>query len=247
MQYAKFPMKYVNITQVPNGGYSHKGRLAVDNAGKDAGIDSVFAPYDCKIVWKDTGSAKTGILIENTGEVLCADGIKRSAQQIQLMLWHDNDISDLYVGKEIKQGQVFYQEGTAGQASGNHLHFNVGLFDYTSGYPMIKNSDGNWEVKNEVDPTKIFFIDDSNVVIKTMGMNWVKYDGTKFVDDVSKVPDAAIKINDKVKVIGTNYATGKEIPDWVKKNIYTVSKLSNGKALLAEIKSYVYVKDLKKA
>lgn len=239
-------MKYVNITQVPNGGYSHKGRLAVDNAGKDAGIDDVFAPYDCKIVWKDTGSAKTGILIENTGEVLCADGIKRGPQQIQLMLWHDNDISDLYVGKEIKQDVVFYQEGTAGKASGNHLHFNVGLFDYTSGYPMIKNSDGNWEVKNEVDPTKIFFTDDSNIVIKTMGMNWVKYDGTKFAENLSTVPDAALKIGDKVKIIGTNYATGQKVPASIRTRVHTIDKIDGGKVLLKEIKSWVYVKDIKR-
>lgn len=240
-------MKYVNITQVPNGGYSHKGRLAVDNAGKDAGIDDVFAPYDCKVVWKDTGSAKTGILIENTGEVLCADGIKRGPQQIQLMLWHDNNITDLYVGKEIKQGVVFYQEGTAGNASGNHLHFNVGLFDYTSGYPMVKNSDGNWEVKSEVDPTKIFFVDDSNIVIKTAGMNWVKYDDTKFVENLSTVPDAAIKLGDKVKIIGEYYATGQKVPDSIKKGVYTVSKLTNGRALLKEIVSWVYVRNLTKA
>ena len=175
IQYAKFPMKYVNITQVPNGGYSHKGRKAVDNAGKDTGIDDVFAPFDCKVVWKDTGSAKTGIVIQNTVDVLCADGITRNANTIQLMLWHDNYIGDLSVGQLIKQGEVFYQEGTAGKASGNHLHFNVGIGTYQGGYPLVKNSDGNWEIKNEIDPTKIFFLDEDNKVIRLNGMSWVKY------------------------------------------------------------------------
>lgn len=175
IQYAKFPMKYVNITQVPNGGYSHKGRKTVDNAGKDTGIDDVFAPFDCKVVWKDTGSAKTGIVIQNTVDVLCADGITRKADTIQMMLWHDNYIGDLKVGQLIKQGEVFYQEGTAGYASGNHLHFNLGIGTYQGGYPLVKNSDGNWEIKNEIDPTKIFFLDSDNKVIRLNGMSWVKY------------------------------------------------------------------------
>lgn len=48
----------------------------------------------------------------------------------------------------------------------------------------------------------------------------------------------------KVKVVGTNYATGETIPDWVKKETYTVSKITDNKALLKEISSWVYLKDL---
>lgn len=53
-----------------------------------------------------------------------------------------------------------------------------------------------------------------------------------------------IKVGSNVKVIGTNYATGETIPDWVKQNIYTVSQITDNKALLKEIVSWVYLKDL---
>lgn len=54
-----------------------------------------------------------------------------------------------------------------------------------------------------------------------------------------------IKVGSKVKVIGTKYATGQNIPAWVKNNTYTVSKINEDKALIKEITSWVYIKDLK--
>lgn len=50
----------------------------------------------------------------------------------------------------------------------------------------------------------------------------------------------------KVKVIGTNYATGEVIPGWVKENTYEVIQVSNSKVLLGGIMSWVYTKDIKK-
>lgn len=251
IQYAKFPMKYVNITQVPNGGYSHKGRKAVDNAGKDTGIDDVFAPFDCKVVWKDTGSAKTGIVIQNTVDVLCADGITRNANTIQLMLWHDNYIGDLSVGQLIKQGEVFYQEGTAGKASGNHLHFNVGIGTYQGGYPLVKNSDGNWEIKNEIDPTKIFFLDEDNKVIRLNGMSWVKYvqpieqeveikSKKKYLYLDKSVPSWRVYPLDKPAIL--KYAVGSVLPSRFNGLKYEILEDLGNSVYVIETKSYGKVK-----
>lgn len=57
-------------------------------------------------------------------------------------------------------------------------------------------------------------------------------------------PVSNIVVGSKVKVIGNNYATGEVIPDWVKQGIYTVSQIVDNKALLKEITSWVYLKDL---
>lgn len=181
MQYARFPMKYVNVTQVPNNNFSHKGSISAwDNAGKDAGIDGAFAPFDCKVVWKDTGSAKTGVLVQNTDFVECADGLIREPNTIKALFWHDNDISDLKIGQTIKQNAIFYQEGTAGHATGNHVHFNVGVGKYDGKYPLVENEFGVWEIKGEIDPTKIFFIDDNHIITKLNGMKFIKH--TEHVD-----------------------------------------------------------------
>lgn len=61
---------------------------------------------------------------------------------------------------------------------------------------------------------------------------------------VKVYPVGIIVVGSKVKVIGTNYATGETIPDWVKQETLTVSKITDNKALLAEITSWVYLKDL---
>lgn len=53
-----------------------------------------------------------------------------------------------------------------------------------------------------------------------------------------------LKIGSKVKVIGTKYATGQNIPAFVKKNTYTVQQIDSNKVLLKEIISWVYVKDI---
>ena len=54
-------------------------------------------------------------------------------------------------------------------------------------------------------------------------------------------------VGDKVKIKpgATTYATGQEIPDWVKNEVYTIQQTQDGKSLLQEIQSWVYNKDLK--
>jgi len=61
---------------------------------------------------------------------------------------------------------------------------------------------------------------------------------------VKVYPTAGIVVGSKVKVIGTNYATGEVISDWVKNSIFTVERIDGTKALLQEITSWVYLKDL---
>lgn len=57
---------------------------------------------------------------------------------------------------------------------------------------------------------------------------------------------APIGIGDRVKIIGTRYATGEKIPFWVKWGAYTVDNINRDRARIKEIWSWVYLKDLKK-
>ena len=54
----------------------------------------------------------------------------------------------------------------------------------------------------------------------------------------------SVTVGSKVKVVGTHYATGQEVPGWVKQNTYTVQQVNGDRALLQEITSWVYIKDL---
>lgn len=71
--------------------------------------------------------------------------------------------------------------------------------------------------------------------------NMIKFELDKLNNIVDEGP---INIGDSVKVIGNNYATGQVIPDWVKKEIYTIEKIVGNKALLKEITSWIYLNDL---
>lgn len=54
-----------------------------------------------------------------------------------------------------------------------------------------------------------------------------------------------VKAGDTVKITGSKYATGQNIPFWVKLKSHTVKLISGNRALLKEINSWVYITDLK--
>ena len=53
-----------------------------------------------------------------------------------------------------------------------------------------------------------------------------------------------VRAGDIVKIKGSKYATGQNIPLWVKLKKHTVKSVSGEKALLKEINSWVYINDL---
>lgn len=96
--------------------------------------------------------------------------------------------------------------------------------------------------------------------IHIKGMGWIKVDQiqgaatttapttpTTTTAPTPVVPTVTpIKVGDKVKVTGMRYATGQLVPKWVKLKSYKVIKISDGKGLLDQIRSWVYLKDLEK-
>lgn len=53
-------------------------------------------------------------------------------------------------------------------------------------------------------------------------------------------------VGDMVKVIGTNYATGQNIPAWVKSRAYKVAQVKPDRVLLSPINSWVLIKDIER-
>ena len=154
-----FPMKYMRITQGINGKYSHKGDMALDLGGKDTGIDPIFMPCTMKLVWKD---AKIGaVLYESTKKVHMAD---ETEDYIHMLTIHDDKISDLVKGRTYKQGTETGDEGTAGNATGNHVHLVFGKGKYQGGYPMKKNSYGTWVLPKQIDPRNVMFINGTTIL-----------------------------------------------------------------------------------
>lgn len=113
-----YPSKVMRITQKDHEG-THAACWDGDEACENGNISSLFAPFTGKIK-KIYAKDANEVWLESIDPVLYADGTK---DYMTIMFCHDNDVSDLYVGKIIKQGAIFYQEGTRGNATGNHCHF----------------------------------------------------------------------------------------------------------------------------
>ena len=90
---------------------------------------------------------------------------------------------------------------------------------------------------------------------RTLDMGWQRFLNmiqaelsASNVIDTPSVPSNSnekIVLGSKVKVIGSNYATGETVPSWVKSNTYAVTQVSGDRALLGTIMSWVYLRDLK--
>lgn len=166
MEKAMYPIKTIRITQRDHQG-THADCFATDEAGLDGGISSLFTPFTGvikKIYTKDANE----VWLESIEPVLFADGTK---DYMTIMFCHDNDVSDLWVGKIIKQGEVFYQEGTKGYATGNHCHFECAKGKFT-GTGWHKDNAGYWSINNGKLVTDCLFVDDSYNIIQTLGLNF---------------------------------------------------------------------------
>ena len=63
-------------------------------------------------------------------------------------------------------------------------------------------------------------------------------------EGTAQTPAPEIRVGSRVKIIGSKYATGQTIPDWVKPKTYTVQQIAGDRALIKEIVSWVFTKDL---
>ena len=173
-EYIVFPMAVMNITTPMNVG-THVNSYAIDIAGRDKNIESAFAPFTGTIKKKwDNGNS---IWLESNSPVLFADG---SVDYAVVMMTHDNSIKDLFVGQVMHQGVNFYQEGTAGQASGNHIHLGIGKGKF-QGSGWYQNKEGYWVINNQIKPYEAFYLSGTEV-INGAGYPWKSIEGGNMPD-----------------------------------------------------------------
>ena len=176
MQKAVLNLNILKVTQGMNNTFSHKGVLAIDIAGHN-GFRAPFTGIIKKIYTKDANQ----VWLESTDKVKYADGTE---DYMTLSIWHDNDVSNLKVGQVIKQGEVFYQQGTKGYVTGAHNHLTVGKGKFT-GTGWYKNSVGNWCINNQYDITKALFVYDKTEIKKSGGYTRTKTSDFEYNKPVS--------------------------------------------------------------
>ncbi|ARM70173.1 endolysin [Bacillus phage Harambe] len=191
-QNSLFPMDVMYITQGESGDFSHSKAKAVDyihltKAGKRTKQAWYYAPCDMTVITK--GSA--GSIWASDSEVNTPTGTKRMVY----MFWHDNNHGNYPVGTKRKQGEKCGQTGTAGFATGDHLHIEVmegSAFDKSKAIH-------NWDA---------FFINDTEIVVN-FNYPWkTTDDSTGSINgscDLGGGYDGTIQINDKVNAKVRSY------------------------------------------
>lgn len=189
-----FPMEYLNVTQGNNGSFSHRGVNALDNAGKDTGIDETICPCDCHLVAYDSYANGNAVFLESDNKVKWADGTVDFAT---MMFLHDNYIGDILQVKNFKQGWTFGDEGTAGFATGNHSHMEIAKGRFVRMYDG-PNAYGTYCLHNSVSADKAFFIDGTEI-INAGGFNFIKSNESQASTPTPSTPDQILSIGSKVK------------------------------------------------
>lgn len=180
MEKPLYPSPYMRITQ----GYmvgTHKDSYAIDEAGSDSGIDYIKAPFT-GIVKKIYTSDANEVWLESLEPVIYPDG---TVDYMTMLFAHDNNVSNLFVGKVISRGERFYEEGTKGNASGNHVHMECGKGKFT-GSGWHKNSAGYWSINNGKNPTECLWIDDSIKILNSNGYNFKRIEKPIIIPDEEK-------------------------------------------------------------
>ena len=189
-----FPSEYMRITQGYNIG-THKDSYAFDNAGIDSGISELYAPFT-GIIKKIYPNDANEVWLESIEPVEYPDG---TIDYMTIMFAHDNDISNLFVGKRINQYETFYHEGTKGNVTGNHCHIECGKGKYT-GTGWHKNNSGYWSINNGKKPEDCLWINDNIKVINNNNYNFKKI-STNSVDKIKEEKiEKIVEKEDKDKI-----------------------------------------------
>ena len=107
----------------------------------------------------------------------------------------------------------------------------------------------NYKVNTQVRKGEVYtIVGESNGWGKLKsGAGWIslEYTSKNGASTPANKPTQTLKVGSRVKIAGSKYATGESIPSWVRNNVYTVQQLKVDRALIKEITSWVYTKDLK--
>lgn len=215
MEKPLYPSPYMRITQGYGIG-SHRDSYAIDDAGSDSGIDYITAPFTGTIRKIYTIDANE-VWLESNEPVEYPDG---TVDYMTVLFAHDNDVSNLYVGKVIKRGERFYEEGTKGLASGNHCHIECGKGRF-AGSGWVQNSAGYWSILNRKKPEECFWIDKSIRVLNNYGYMFKMIEEV-VPDDPKEEETPNPEIPDKEKP--NPEIPDKETPEETKRLIFTCKK-----------------------
>lgn len=165
-----FPLEYMNISQGENGPYSHQGTLNIDFVGWGANGRILHCPYyapvSCTCV--AGGGVDNWRVFTSNDVVHLADG---SLSKITWVQMHDNNPPS--VGNVFTQGDLIGHTGTAGNVTGDHVHFNFKKGEY-QGWHRV--SSGQSELVGSTHMYDACYVNDTGI-INDYNYPWKTYSG----------------------------------------------------------------------
>jgi hypothetical protein len=153
---------------------SHEKIKAID-LGKLADYPNetkAYASFTGKIVYKGAIANGNGTILESVNKVFAPDGV---IDYMCVVLWHDNDISDIQLGKVYKQDEKYYDMGTANAPGQFHCHLEVIRGKYKGWNGTTSN--GSLKFINAIEPYKALFLTE-DTILKYSDYPWKRVVGT---------------------------------------------------------------------
>lgn len=168
-----FPLEYLYMSQDEGGGYSHAGTLQMDFLGWDSQGRvyqcPYYAPCSCKCI-AITDYPANNRIYESLDKVHLPDG---TLSYITFETAHDNN-PVTQIGTILTQGQLMGHTGTAGNVTGDHLHFQTAKGQYAGWEQVPPNN--NWQLVNEMHIYEACYVNDT-VIVQGYNHNWVDWTG----------------------------------------------------------------------
>lgn len=171
-----FPTDMLYITQLSGpSSLSHCCGNPIDIVGNTAQYP-LYAPFSCHLVWSWPDGNERSYTSDNPVWYATPNGNGWTLGYVTVCFTHQNNPP---TKTSFKQGEVIAHTGTSGNVTGDHCHLdqstlpNVGNVSYgvTCAYGNLC-----YALNGSTDPTKIYFINDTNVV-QTLGLNFATWEG----------------------------------------------------------------------
>lgn len=167
IQYFLCPFTDMYITQGAGGAYSHKGTMANDVRGKEAGIRyPYYAPCDVKCIY--TLPSYGQAMWQSLNKVRFANG---NIDYATFVTVHDNSF-DAKVGQIVRQGEQLGNMGNKPPkvCTGVHCHIEIAQHKYDLSN-WKKNKYGIYCFPNESDTDDCYFVNNTNI-LNFKNANW---------------------------------------------------------------------------
>ena len=164
-----FPLPYMYMSQGEGGSGSHAKTYSMDFMGWDENGRVYHAPYYAPCSCKCVNASTNRRVFQSLDKVHCPNGYLGI---VTFDCVHDNNpIASL--NQQFTQGDLIGHTGTAGNVTGDHLHFNVAQSTYRGFYDV---GTGHYQLINSSHIYSTCYVNDT-VIKYGMGYNWKTYSG----------------------------------------------------------------------